>query len=102
PRIVSEEYILEIIVKHIQPEAIYTFVQPITKNVQQGRTNFQVVPIEVGLTFRKGMVIVLTQIFVIFPGASPKNREPIVGIATIRGRVAPDIPIVVRVVFRFT
>jgi hypothetical protein len=57
-------------------------------------------PIEVWLLFEIGMIVVLAGCSIPFPGTAAEDTTPVVGRSGIECRVAPDIPVPLRIMPR--
>src|SRR5690606_28849433 len=100
--IVTKKRILVIIIEHIQPETIDTFIQPVTEDIQHSGTHFGIAPVQIRLVLMEHMIIILTATLIELPGIPTKYGSPVVVLAASWGRISPDVPVMIGIVFGFT
>src|SRR5690349_12387960 len=96
-RIVAQGLILHKAVRHIQPEAIHTHLQPVTDNLHHCRAQFRVTPVEIRLFLEERVQIVLACAFIPLPRRAAEDRLPVVWRREMSTApwlaVAPEIPV---------
>src|SRR5689334_10596033 len=92
-RIVAKVRIFDQVPQHVDTKPVDTFAQPETHHVMYGVPNVSVAPIEVGLGGQEGVIIILTGIFVVSPGAAAEVGEPVVGRSPIWAGIPPNVPV---------
>ena len=86
----------------IQSKSINPFIQPEPNYVINSFSDFRICPINIGLIFIKGMIIILPPRLTKSPGSTAKIRQPIIRNSAIGFGVLPMIPIVFRIIFTGT
>ena len=96
-RIVPQLRVVEVVVRHVEPEAIHAQLQPETRNVDDRRAHIRVVEIQLRLRRQEVVQVVLP------PRRLPRPRRPAEpGLPVARRRsiglgISPDIPVSSRV-----
>jgi len=97
PGVIAQVSVLVPAVENVQPEAIHTLIQPIAEDVQHGSAHIGIAPVQVGLLLSKHVKIILTQLLIELPARSTKHGFPVIWHTATRGRIPPDIPVMVRI-----
>jgi hypothetical protein len=96
--LVTQAGILDHQPDHIDAEAINAAIEPEAHLVEHCRQHFWVAVVEFGLLLDELMQIVLTGLFVKSPCRAAKETCPVIGRAAVGRRVAPDVPVALRVI----
>ncbi len=99
-RIVAELRILDQVPDHIDAEAVDPLAQPEAHGVVDRLAHLAVTPVQVRLLGEEGVIIILSGCLIERPGAAAEFRQPVVRRATVRLRIAPQIPVALRIVAR--
>ena len=84
----------------IDAETVDAAVEPKAQHLEHGVLHLRIAPVEIGLLFKEGVVVILPGRRVPFPRTTAKIRYPIVGRTAIRFGLAPDIPVAFSAVAR--
>src|SRR3954447_22775412 len=84
----------------VDPKSINPAPKPEPHYVVYGGPHLRVAPIQVPLFCEKRMVVILSSCAVVFPCAAAEFRAPVVRNATVRRRIAPDVPIALGILTR--
>src|SRR6266446_9316684 len=98
--IVAKLRILDQMPDHVDPETVDALAKPEAHHVMDGPAHLRFAPIQIRLLGQEGVIIILPRRGVVLPGAAAEFRQPIVGRAAIRRRIAPDVPVTLRIVAR--
>ena len=88
-RIVTPPIVLDETPQHIHAKSIHAPPEPESQYIVHGGAHLAVTPVEVRLLLQEGMVIILPGALVEFPRTATEVAQPVVGLATIRCRIAP-------------
>ncbi len=97
-RVGGQIFVFEVGVEHVQAEAVHTHVQPEAEHIQHGGADLRIAPVQVRLLRVEHVEVVLPGGGVKLPAAAAEARLPVVGRAAVRGRIAPEVPVPVRIV----
>jgi hypothetical protein len=92
-RVVTKLIVLQEMPQHVDPEAIDAAGKPETHDVMHGAPDVRIAPIEVRLSGKKRVVIVLIGRRVELPRAPAKIGTPVVRGTAVRSWIPPDVPI---------
>ena len=79
-------------VNDIHTETTNTFINPEVHHLVNFLAKFFIFPVEIGLFLTEKVEIVLTRLFIVFPGGSTKDRLQIIGL------IPPDIVVTLRAI----
>ncbi len=99
-RIVAKRRILDQVPDHVDAKAVDALAEPEAHDVMDRLAHFRIAPVQIGLLGEEGVVIILPRRGVVFPGAAAEFRQPVVRWAAVRARLAPDVPVALRILAR--
>ena len=82
---------------HVHAKAVHAAVEPEAQGVHQRRAHLGVAIVEFGLLPDELVQVILPGRLVESPGGAAEEAQPVVGRAAIGGRVAPDVPVALRI-----
>jgi hypothetical protein len=91
--IVAQETILHDRVRDIDPETRDPAVEPEAQDRVEGLAHLLVPPVQVRLLGKEIVQVVLPGRAVERPGGAAEDAAPVVGRATVGGRIPPDVPV---------
>src|SRR3546814_14904891 len=80
--------------EHVEAETVDAALQPEPHGVVHGPADIRIAPVEVGLLFQEGVVVILAGGRVPFPGRAAEIADPVIGRSAVLGRIAPAVPVV--------
>src|SRR3569833_1817693 len=80
-------------VDRIDTETVDTAVEPKAQHIAHSLLNFRIAPVQIGLLFQIGVVVILSGIRIEGPGGSAELALSFIGLGAVRISIAPDIPI---------
>src|SRR3546814_9586592 len=99
-RIIGKIDRLHDVPKDIDPEPVNAAVEPERQHIEHRRLNFGISPVQIGLLFQEGVIIILAGGGIPFPCRAAKITDPVVRRAAARRRIAPDVPVTPGIIAR--
>jgi hypothetical protein len=85
---------------HVDTKAVDPLAQPEAKYLAHCFDDVGIAPVQVGLRVQEGVVVILPRRGIELPGAAAEFRQPVAGWPAIGGRIAPDVPVTLRIILR--
>jgi len=99
-RVVAQLRVLDEAVRHVDAKAVDPAIEPEAEDVEHGRLDLGVAPVQVRLLGVEQVQVVLPGLLVQRPGRAAPHPDPVVGRRAVRLAVAPDVPVALRIVAR--
>src|SRR5688572_10769817 len=97
-RLIAEFWIFHHQPDHVHTEAVHAAVEPEAHHIEYGSDYLWVSIVQIRLLFDELMEVVLLCTFIVRPGRTSKMAQPVIRGTSIRSRIAPQIPIALRVI----